>query len=354
MTAGGLVFAGIPGTSLDAAATGLLMRWRPGGVVLFARNLETFEQTSALVAGLRRLLPGAVLAIDAEGGRVDRLRGLLGPSPPGDLLARLPPAAAQRAGRWMGRALRLLDLDLDFAPVVDLDRGAADNALGSRYLGATAAAVTPRAAAFLNGLAAAGVGGCLKHFPGLGEAVEDTHLRTAAVGLDAQQLAEHVAPFRALAPAAGAVMVAHAVYRGLDPLERPASLSPPVIGGLLRGDLGFDGLCLSDDLEMKALDEWGDLAVRAEASFAAGCDAVLACSQLDALPEIAARLAAPRHAGRRAEAARRFAAFRRHLDALRERSDDAPPSAEGDAAERLEGLRAGRAALLVDLLGEEG
>jgi beta-N-acetylhexosaminidase len=353
MKAGGLVFVGIPGTALDGATSSLLSLWRPGGVVLFRRNLETCAQVQALVASLRRLLPGLVLAIDAEGGRVDRLSGLLGPSPPAELLARRPPAAAASAGRWMGTALRLFDLDLDFAPVVDLDCGAGDNALDGRYLGAASTAVKSRAAAFLGGLAAAGVGGCLKHFPGLGAAAADTHFRTAVVRLGLDGLAPHLDPYQELLPAAGAVMVSHAVYPHLDPLERPASLSPPVIGGLLRGRLGFDGLCFSDDLEMKALDAWGDLPVRAEASFAAGCDVVLACAAVEALPEIAARLATPRHAARRAEAERRLAAFRRRLDTLRSQEGAAPPAQDHDGPVRLAAVRAGRAALLEKLLSED-
>jgi beta-N-acetylhexosaminidase len=391
MREGPFVFVGIPGAALDDATSALLSRWQPGGIVLFRRNLETGAQVQELVGGLRRLLPEAVLAIDCEGGRVDRLRDLLGPSPAAELLARRPAAAAERAGRWMGRALRLFDLDLDFAPVVDLDCGASDNAVDGRYLGATSAAVTCRAGAFLRGLGAAGVGGCLKHFPGLGAAAADTHFHTAVVrlGIDRRPaggglpgapatletletsetsatsdpsaagtcrsagLAPHLEPYGELLPEAGAVMVAHAVYPEIDALERPASLSPPVIGGLLRGRLGFDGLCFSDDLEMKALDEWGDLPVRAEASFAAGCDVVLACATLGALPEIAERLASPRHAARRGEAERRLTAFRRRLATLRSQSGAAEAVGEDDIPIRLATLRAGRAALMAELLREE-
>ncbi|HVR10212.1 MAG TPA: glycoside hydrolase family 3 N-terminal domain-containing protein, partial [Thermoanaerobaculia bacterium] len=242
MNAGGCVFVGIPGKRLDRSTAALLAAAQPGGVVLFGRNLETAEQLLGLVAGLRRLLPQAVLAIDAEGGRVDRLSALAGPAPAASLLARWPPDAARSTGRCIARALRLFDLDLDLAPVVDLDHGETGNALDGRYLGMRGPAVTQRARAFLRGLHSAGVGGCLKHFPGLGAAAEDTHHRTSAVRLSAAALALHRKPFEALAPLAGAVMVAHAVYPALDPEERPASLSPPVIEGLLRGEMGFDGL----------------------------------------------------------------------------------------------------------------
>jgi beta-N-acetylhexosaminidase len=319
--AGDFVFVGIPGPRLDGATAALLAASPPGGVVLFRRNFATARQLLELVAALRRLLPEAVLAVDAEGGRVDRLGGLVGPAPPASLLALRPPDAAQRAGRWIARALRLFDIDLDFAPVVDLDLGETGNALDGRYLGAREAAVTRRARAFLRGLHAGGVGGCLKHFPGLGAADEDTHHRTSVVRLSAEALALHRKPYAALLPLAGAALVGHAVYPALDPEQRPASLSPPVIEGLLRGEMRFDGLVVSDDLEMEALGPWGDLPVRAEAAFAAGCDVVLACATTAALPEIVARLGRPRHAHRRRESARRLAAYRRRLHTLRWASD---------------------------------
>jgi beta-N-acetylhexosaminidase len=359
---GDFVFVGIPGPRLDAATAELLAASRPGGVVLFRRNLETPEQLLALIAGLRGVLPAAILAVDAEGGRVDRLSGILGPAPPASLLARRSAAAARRAGLWIARALRLFDMDLDLAPVVDLDSGETGNALDGRYLGGRHPAVTQRARAFLRGLHAGGAGGCLKHFPGLGAAAEDTHHRTSVVRLGTGELAPHLAPYRALLPLAGAALVAHAVYPALDPDERPASLSPPVIQGLLRDRLGFDGVVLSDDLEMQALAPWGELPVRAEAAFAAGCDVVLACATTAALPEIVARLARPRHARRRRDAARRLAAYRNRLRMLRWTSDSvspppvaaeiADPGAAGAIAEpaaRLAAVRDGLAELLREL-----
>jgi len=327
------VFVGIPGPRLDDATAALLVGSRPGGVVLFRRNLATPAQLFALVAELRRLLPAAVLAVDAEGGRVDRLSGLVGPAPAASLLARRPPPVARQAGYWIAQALRLFDLDLDFAPVVDLDRGEAGNALDGRYLGSRDAAVTQRARAFLRGLHGGGVAGCLKHFPGLGAAEADTHHRTAVVRLSAAELASHLKPYAALLPLAGAVMMSHAVYPALDREERPASLSPPVIEGLLRLGLGFDGLVVSDDLEMQALADRGDLPARAEAAFAAGCDVVLACATTAALPEIVARLERPRHAGRRRDAGRRLASWRQRLRALRWAADLRDlPGVEGGAA----------------------
>lgn len=349
MRAGQFVFTGIPGPDLDPVTSALLAEAEPGGLVLFRRNLESAEQLIDLVAALRRLLPDAVLAIDAEGGRVDRLSDLLGPAPAASLLARRPPEAAQQAGRWIALALRLFDIDLDLAPVVDLDYGESHNALEGRYLGARDAAVTRRARAFLRGLHSGGVGGCLKHFPGLGAAAEDTHFRTSVVRLNAAQLAPHLKPYLSLLALANATMIAHAVYPALDPEQRPASLSPAIVNELLRGKLGFDGLVLSDDLEMQALAEWGDLPARAEAAFAAGCDVVLACETLAALPDIVRRLGRPRHAARRRAAEGHLAAYRQRLRTLRWTSGAVSLVRDRARMSRLQAVRDGLEQLRHDL-----
>ncbi len=269
-TAAEHVFVGIPGTTLDSASAALLEKYQPGGVILFKRNIEEVEQLAELVAAIRRLVPNAVMSVDAEGGKVDRLRELVGPAPAAALLARQPPSLSLQAGLWIAQALRLFDLDVTFAPVVDLNRGETDNALDGRYLGATPGDVTPRARAFLRGLHSGGAGGCLKHFPGLGGAQEDTHFRVSCVYLPSVVLQADLDPFQALVRLSGAVMAGHAIYPAYDAEKRPATLSPHVLGGLLRGRLAFNGLCFSDDLEMKALDEWGDLAERCGALLRGG------------------------------------------------------------------------------------
>jgi len=339
MSAAEQVFVGVPGTELDSVSAALLAEHQPGGVVLFKRNIQSAEQLGELVKAIRQVLPDAILSIDAEGGRVDRLKDVVGPAPPADLLRRRPTSLSLQAGLWIAQSLRLFDLDVDFAPVVDLDRGETDNALDGRYLGATPAEVIPRARAFLRGLHMGGAGGSLKHFPGLGGATADTHFNLACVYLPSTALLADLDPFEALVRLSGSVMVSHAIYPAYDAEQRPATLSPAIIGGLLRGRLQFDGLCFSDDMEMKALDDWGDLPERSVLAFAAGCDVLLLCHTLEALPDVIARLEDPQLEERRAEARRRLEVYRQRLRTLRSARDYINLMREGKQGERLENVK---------------
>src|SRR4051812_49983754 len=174
------VFVGIPGPELDKVSAEILAAHQPGGLILFKRNIADEEQLNDLVTALRRVLPEAVLAIDAEGGRVDRVKDVVGPAPAASFLAAKSPSYALHAGNWVAQSLRLFDHDVDFAPVVDLDRGLENNALDGRYLGKTPKEIIPRAQAFLRGLHSGGAGGCVKHFPGLGGAGGGTPHPTSA------------------------------------------------------------------------------------------------------------------------------------------------------------------------------
>ncbi len=317
-----VLFVGFEGTRPTPEERSILRRLQPAGITLVPRNIEDEPGLRALLAELRLLCPAAIFGLDAEGGRVDRLRNLVGPAPAARDLAAVSPRRSARAGRWVGEALRNFGFDLDFAPVVDLDHGQRGNALDGRCLGRNPRAVTARARAFLGGLHRAGIGGCLKHFPGLGAAPADTHFELARVLLTRRRLARDLAPFVALAGEVEAVMVGHAIYPTLDPSFLPASLSPTICGGLLRKSLTFRGPVLSDDLEMGALGAHGDLPWRAEAALVAGCDGLLFCRQLGAAPEIARRLAGRRLDARRRQAEARLARLRRALERRRRQAGE--------------------------------
>ena len=269
-----------------------------------------------------------VADIDAEGGRVDRLKRLVGPAPAAAELARCRPEVAQRAGRWVGRSLAAFGFDLDFAPVVDLDHGRENNALDRRCFGATPRAVLARAGAFLAGLHEAGIAGCIKHFPGLGGAIQDTHHLPSAIERTRPQLERDIAPFRGLAASADALMVGHASYPQWEPSGLPGTLSPAIAGELVRRETAHAGIVFTDDLEMEALGRWGGLPERCERSLAAGCDGLLVCRRIEEVPAVADRLAAPHLTARRTEAAARWADLRRRVARLRERREAAKWSIE--------------------------
>jgi beta-N-acetylhexosaminidase len=329
-----LLIVGFEGPVLREAERRILRRLQPGGVILFGRNVESPEQLHALIADVRGLCPGVLLFVDAEGGRVDRLRDLVGRAPAAERLANARPAASRQAGRWVGRALRLFDFDVDFAPVVDLDRGERDNALDGRTYGASPRATIARAGAFLVGLHDAGIGGCLKHFPGLGAARMDTHREGAPIEISPAELARDLAPFAALAGSAGMVMASHATYPALDEERRPATLSPAVATRLLRRELRFRGVLVSDDLEMGALASWGSLPERCASALAAGCDLLPVCRHLAECPDVASALGAVKLKARREEAAERRHRYLGHLRSLRRRSAPARSAS-------LDAIRAG-------------
>lgn len=282
--AGRVLMVGLPSPGLDAADREALRTLRPGGVILFRRNLDTPARAQTLVHEVREILDGpAFIAIDQEGGRVSRLEPWIGPTPTAVQLAAAGPDGARAFGRATGLALAALGCNLDFAPVADLCDATAPNGIGDRSFGTDPATVTRLAGAFLDGLQSAGVAGCLKHFPGLGDTAVDSHEVLPVVDRDIARLqAEDIVPYRSLGGSPACVMVGHGCYPALDATEGlPATLSRTIVHGLLRERLGYDGLIVSDDLEMGAvapLDGDGRAAV---AAVDAGCELVLYCSRLD-------------------------------------------------------------------------
>jgi len=312
---------GIAGLVLDQAEIALFRRLPPAGVILFARNVGDPDQLRSLTAGLRGVLPAeAVIAVDQEGGRVARLRppgwmahpaaGRIGALHAQDAAAGL--RAAWLTGALIGAECAAAGFGLVCAPVLDLRVPGAHDVVGDRSYGADPAVVAQLGRALADGLMAAGVQPVVKHAPGHGRALVDSHLALPSVPRD-QDLTDDVHPFAVNADLPW-MMTAHLLYPGLD-ADRPGTLSPAVIGQAIRGRIGFEGVLVSDGLEMRALDGTpGELAAQA---VAAGCDLALHCT--GALADSAAVLAAAPPAShqtlaRMAAGLARAAASRRELD----------------------------------------
>ncbi len=325
MKGGAVLFLGIAGATLTGEEGRLLRKVKPGGIVLVTRNIEDELQLRRLVADLRAAVPEAIFCLDAEGGRVDRLRKVVAPAPAAAALANCPPAVAKHAGRLLGQALRNFDFDLDFAPVLDLDHGIAGNALDERTFGRQPRQVIARAKALLQGLHEAGVGGCLKHFPGLGRATADTHLSGAHIRATEVELERDRAPFTGLLSGAESAMVGHAVYPGWGERTRPASLSRALATDLLRKKSVFRGALFSDDLEMGALAGFGTLPELGALALAAGCDGLLFCRRIEAAEEIAHAVSQRSLRPRLEEAERRLTRLHTRLGTLRSQAPAPPP-----------------------------
>jgi beta-N-acetylhexosaminidase len=304
---------GLKGTEIAAAERGILERHPPWAVILFRRNIESVEQVVALTGEIRRLPGRPRICVDQEGGPVDRFRDLLGPSI--SFRGAATGGVARRAGEFAGEACARLGFDVDLAPVVDrLLPGASERVLRDRCASADPEDVARAGRDFLAGLHAKGVGGCVKHFPGLGRASLDTHKALPVIPRDPEEEARDLAPFEATMAAADAVMISHAA--GEDGL--PASLSRDVATVLLRETLGFKGAAFSDDLEMGALSAVASsLPERCAAASRAGCDLLFVCSRVTEYPDCVEEVRAKVPPARIAEAAARLDRYARHLDRLR-------------------------------------
>lgn len=282
---GQLLFVGFSGTEVPRDLARLLGQGRIGGVILFSRNITGPEQLRGLVRDLHEAAPPEVpllVAIDQEGGRVQRLKAPWTLWPPMRQLGRRDePETTAAVARALARELSDLGIGLDFAPVVDVDTNPANPVIGDRSFATTPEAVARHGAAFIAAMQDAGVAACAKHFPGHGDTRSDSHLELPRLPHDLDRLREvELPPFRAaVAAGVASVMTAHVLFEGLD-RRRPATLSPEVMH-LLRGELAYDGVVFSDDLEMKAVADHFTPEQRVRGSLEAGCDALLVCSQAD-------------------------------------------------------------------------
>jgi beta-N-acetylhexosaminidase len=289
------LMVGFEGATASADVKALIRDFAVGHVILFARNVEGPEQLADLVRELQETARAAghdrplVVAVDQEGGRVARLKSPWTKWPP---LRALGQGAEESRARRMGEALavelRACGITLDFAPVVDVDTNPDNPVIGDRSFGSDPDLVGRLGAALIRGLQANSVAACAKHFPGHGDTNVDSHLDLPVVEHPRSRLDEvELRPFRqAIDAGVATLMTAHILVPELDP-EAPATLSPQILDGLLRHELGYEGVVVADDLEMKAVAKrWrpGESAVRAAR---AGCDILPVCRDHDAQVEAA-------------------------------------------------------------------
>ena len=285
--AGGPVLIGLPGLALDERTREWLEHPLVGGIVLFARNFESEAQVCELVAEIRGACePRPLVCVDQEGGRVQRFTGEgFTRLPPLGVLGRLHEsdpvkalAMAYRHGRVMAMEMLAVGIDVSFAPVLDLDRGS--RVIGDRSFSADPEVVTLLGRSYLAGMRDAGMKATGKHFPGHGSVVADSHVDDVTDGRSLDDIREtDLRPFSELMPSLDALMIAHVVYPRVD--ERPAGYSSTWLQDVLRDELNYRGVIMSDDLGMKAACVAGGVRERAEHCLAAGCDLVLVCQPGD-------------------------------------------------------------------------
>ncbi len=272
---------GFEGITVPDDLAALVSAGRVGGVILFSRNIESPEQVRALTGHLHQLAPEdapLMIAIDQEGGRVQRLRSPWTEWPPmrevGD---RDDPSLTEEIARALARELSDLGIHLDFAPCVDVDTNPANPVIGDRSFGRTPACVAKHAKHFITAMQEAGVAACAKHFPGHGDTSTDSHLELPRLDHDLERLRSvELPPFQAAIEAGVAsIMTAHVLFPAIDP-DRPATLARNVMS-MLRDEMSYDGVVFSDDLEMKAVAERYRPGELVEGCFAAGVDALLVC-----------------------------------------------------------------------------
>lgn len=283
-TAGRLLVTGFDGPELSARTREALRRGERAGCILFKRNLDSAEQTRALTASIQAASASrALVAIDEEGGRVSRLPAGEARLPPMRMLGVLGDAELVfDAGRAIGARLFQLGFNLDFAPILDVDSNPANPVIGDRSFGASPERVAQLAVAFARGLNAGGVLSCGKHFPGHGDTDKDSHFDLPVIRHDRARLDRvELLPFRAAsAHNMDSIMSAHVVIEALEPGE-PATFSKRAMTDLLRGELGFQGVLVSDDLEMRAVSARCDAGEAALRAVRAGCDLLLVCKSED-------------------------------------------------------------------------
>jgi beta-N-acetylhexosaminidase len=295
----GPVMVDLAGVALEPEERELLAHPQVGSVILFARNYESPEQIRRLVAEIHAIrTPALLVAVDQEGGRVQRFQAGFTRLPPLREIGRryaVNPASglvlARELGWLMAAELRAVGIDLSFAPCVDIDYGVS-RAIGDRALHADADAVGELAVAYMLGMREAGMSATAKHYPGHGAVAADSHVALPVDRRGWPDIEADLQPYRRMiANGLPAVMAAHVVFPAID--EMPASLSRRWLGGILRGELGFQGAIFADDLSMAGAAACGDITARAQLALAAGCDSLPVCNDRAATLKLLDTLRAP-------------------------------------------------------------
>ena len=284
---GQLIMTGVPGKELDAQTAQLFRRVQPGAFILFGRNIESAAQLRKLVDDLRDLSEvEPIITLDQEGGRVSRLR-LIGNEPPNaqQLRDKDDVELIRRHGDITGRLLRLFGFNLDLCPVLDISfDDDADNSLRGRCYGKTVEQVVRNAGAFNETMRGQGIASCGKHFPGYSAATSDAHYQLPRIDRTREQLDQYeLAVFRAFVSTVDSMMICHGWYPCFEPEKTPATLSRRIITDLLRNELGFDGVIMTDDLDMGAILTGYRLDDTIRLVVAAGNDLAMICHRI---PEI--------------------------------------------------------------------
>ena len=286
---GQLLLTGVPGPELDAKTAKVFRTIQPGGFILFGRNIQSAPQLRKLIDDLRDLSDvEPIITIDQEGGRVSRLK-LIGNEPPNaqQLRDKGDIELIKRHGHITGRLLRIFGFNLDLCPVLDISfDDEADNSLRGRCYGRDVAEVIRNAAAFNEGLQAEGILTCGKHFPGYSRAPLDAHHELPVIPLRREDLDAHeLAVFRHFADKVDSMMIGHANYPYFDLQKAPTSLSRFIITGLLRGNMGFNGLVMTDDLDMGAILNHYGLQETIRLAIEAGNDMAMICHRIECVQE---------------------------------------------------------------------
>jgi beta-N-acetylhexosaminidase len=341
--AGSLLVAGLEGTELSALECAWLRLVRPAGVILFRRNIGDARQTRALLAEATAMCAvNSFRCVDVEGGTVDRLRDALAPMPSVQAVAEAPrrtgnAGLAREHGELIARGVKAFGFSTTLAPVLDLALPESEGVMGSRAAGATAEEVVDYAREFLAGLAAQGVMGCGKHFPGLGGGALDSHLETPVIRRGWREVwREDLVPYRELCDELPMVMVNHASYPDTPGKNLPASVSSYWISTVLRKRIGYRGLIFSDDLEMGGILKFMPIEEAAIAAIRAGIDLLEICRSPELILRVFEALIAE---GERSAAFSRLVMARAELAARRRAMLFAGGVPAALAAKQFEALR---------------